>query len=309
MISEEQKNRLTEQLQGKVFFNEPLANHSTIKIGGTADAYVIPENVDEFVKIVTWAKENEIEVFFIGAGSNVLFRDAGFEGIVISSASLNKFGVKNKDESGILVTAEAGVLINDLVNFAISESVSGFEYLAGIPGTVGGALSMNAGTHGGVISDPLVEVLALDRAGKVYQWTKDKLEFAYRKTKFPRSCMVLSSDFYLKNGAREEIEARASELRERRRNRHPLSWPSLGSVFKNPRQGPSAGQLVEEAGLKGVRVGGARIANEHANWIINENNATAKDVEVLVHLVREKVKESSEVVLEPEIIIVGRKNE
>lgn len=307
MINEEIKNKFQEIVSGEVFFNESLVRHSTIKIGGVADVFASPANIEELIELVKFAKENQINTFFLGAGSNVLFRDGGFEGIVISSANLTGFEVKNKDSKGVVVSAEAGVSINDVVNFALEESVSGFEYLAGIPGTIGGALSMNAGTHNGVISDPLVTVKAIDRSGRLYDWPKDKLEFSYRKTKFPRSCMILSAEFMLGSASKNDIEDRANDLRERRKSRHPLAWPSLGSVFKNPRKGPSAGELIEEAGLKGVRVGGARIANEHANWIINENNASAKDVEVLVHLVREKVKESSDVILEPEIVIVGRK--
>jgi UDP-N-acetylmuramate dehydrogenase len=307
MINEELKNGLAELTKGELLFDEPLSNHSTIKAGGPADIYVAPLDNEELIALVKFAKDNQINIFFLGAGSNVLFRDSGFDGLVISSANLTNYNVKSKDAGGIVLEADAGVSVNQLVNFALEEGVAGFEDLAGIPGTIGGAIFMNAGTHDGVVSDPLVKINAIDRSGKLYEWPKEKLELSYRKTKFPKACMVLSAEFILKTASKEEIDSKANELRLRRKERHPLSWPSLGSIFKNPRQGPSAGQLIEEAGLKGVRVGGARVANEHCNWIVNENNATAKDIEVLVHLIREKVKESADVVLDPEIIIVGRR--
>lgn len=307
MLSDELKNKLGNTVGGEVRFDEPLANHSTMKVGGVASAFVVPKSVEELISALRMFKEENIDVFILGAGSNVLFRDGGFDGAVVSTAGLAGFSVRNNDEGSIVVNAGAGVPINDLVLFSIGEGVYGFEYLSGIPGTVGGALTMNAGTHDGTISDPLVAVSAVDRSGRLYQWSKDKIEFSYRKAKYPKSCVIVSAEFLLQRGVRKDIEKRAGNLRERRRARHPLSWPSLGSIFKNPQKGPGAGELIEEAGLKGVRVGGARIAVEHGNWIINEGGASSKDIEVLIHLIREKVKEASDVSLETEIVIIGCK--
>ena len=309
MIAEEQRAKLKEMCSGIVLFDESLKEHSAIKIGGIAAAYVEPQDAEGIIQVLKFAKENHIEVTVIGAGTNLLFRDSGFDGIVMNTSKLNRFELKKDPEGNIELSAQPGVLINELVNMAVRESVSGFEHLAGIPGTVGGALHMNAGTHNGVISDSLVEVNAVDKSSRSYTWPKEKLEFSYRKTKFPKSCVVLNAKFLLKKAPAEEIAKVAEDLRTKRKERHPLSWPSLGSIFKNPRKGPSAGQLIEEAGLKGVRVGGARIANEHANWIINEGNATAKDVEVLIHLIREKVKETGDTSLETEIVIIGKREE
>lgn len=307
MLTEDHKSRLGQMLNGSVLYNEPLSNHSTIKIGGPAAAFISPAGADDFVALLKFAREEEIGTFILGAGSNVLIRDGGLDGIVIATARLNKFNIADQNDSGIRIKAEAGVFINDLVNFATRESAEGFEYLAGIPGTVGGALSMNAGTHDGQISDKLISVNAVDKNGREYEWAKDKIEFSYRKARYPKACVIVSAEFFLPRGDGEEIKKRGDALREKRRERHPLSWPSLGSVFKNPPKGPSAGELIDEAGLKGVRVGGARIAMEHGNWIVNENNATAKDVEVLVQLVREKVKEMAGISLETEIVIIGEK--
>jgi len=294
-------------------FFEPMSAHSMMKTGGKADVFAVPENEEDIIKILTLAKEYRTQVFFLGAGSNVLVRDGGFEGIVVSMAKFKRFYGQETPEGSITgngeaacVYAEAGVPLNELVSWSAENSLAGFEPLAGIPGTVGGALSMNAGTHDSCISDTLVSVSAIDYTGKRHEWQREKIEFGYRKAKYPKAAVIISARFSLRRGLKTEIEKRIADLKTRRRERHPLIWPSLGSIFKNPRKGPSAGRLIEEAGLKGVRVGGARIAFEHGNWIINEGNASSKDVEVLIQLAREKVMEDSGAVLEPEIVIIGK---
>ena len=307
MIKEEFKDRLFREISGDVLASEPLSEHSTIKIGGKADLYITPSNGEELIRLVKNAKEENIPIFITGMGSNVLFRDNGFEGIVINTARLKSMEIKKREGELVYLYTEAGVLINDLVNFSVENAFSGFECLAGIPGTVGGALSINAGTHDGAISDTLVFVNAVDRSGRLYEWPKDKIEFSYRTAKYPKTPVILSAEFALRSGDKEEIAKRINALRERRKERHPLAWPSLGSVFKNPPKGASAGKLIEEAGLMGVRVGKARISEKHANWIINEGGARSKDVEVLIHLIKEKVKDATDIVLESEIIVVGQK--
>lgn len=306
MINQELKDRIYREISGEILFGERLSNHSTMKVGGPAAVFVTPSNKEELIKTIQITTSVDVPFFVTGVGSNVLFRDGGFDGIVISTAKLTGFSVKKREEGALLIEAESGVLINDLVMHSIEEAVSGFEPLSGIPGTVGGALIMNAGTHDGSIADVLSTVTAIDRSGRVHDWQKDKIEFSYRKAKYPKSCIVLSAEFLLKKGERREIEGRVEALRERRRQRHPLKWPSLGSIFKNPPEGGSAGQLIEESGLKGVRVGGARISEQHGNWIVNEGTASAKDVEILIHLVKEKVKEAAGIPLETEIVIVGK---
>lgn len=293
-------------LKDGALFDEALSGHSTIRIGGVADIFAMPANVDELANVLKFAKEEKIEVFIVGAGSNVLFRDGGVQGIVISTMRLNFLSHKGSGGDGIFVDAGAGVLISDLVNLSAEKGVSGFEILTGIPGTIGGAVSMNAGTREGTVSDALIKVVATDRSGGFHEWPKDRIEFSYRYAKFPKSCAIISASFLLKHGSKEEIARKIEKIRVLRRERQPLKWPSLGSIFKNPEKGSSAGELIDDAGLKGVRVGGARISNEHGNWIINEGNATSKDVEVMIHMVREKVKESAGIMLEPEIVIVGR---
>lgn len=307
MISEELKSKLESEMGERVLFNEPMSAHTTIKAGGPADAFVTVSNEGELTDVLKFAKEAGLEVLILGAGSNLLMRDGGFDGIVVSMAGFKRFDVKGEMEHGIVLEAGGGVPVGDLVAFSVCEGLAGFEALAGIPGTVGGALHMNAGTHDGSISDPLVHVVAMDKAGRSYTWPREKIEFSYRSAKFPKSCAIIAAEFLLKKGSKEEIEKKVTALKERRKERHPLKWPSMGSIFKNPAKGPSAGELIEDAGLKGVRVGGARVALEHGNWIINENSAKANDIEILIHLIREKVKELMEVSLETEVIIVGRK--
>lgn len=306
MLNDIVKEKIS-SISSQVKFGELLSEHSTIKIGGRCSAYVRPANVDEAVKLLQLLKEHEVEICFMGAGSNILFRDGGFDGVVIDVQSLKNCDAVIEENGALRVKAGAGVYINDLVNLTIDKEVTGFECLTGIPGTVGGALSMNAGTHDGTISDTLVSVRAIDKSGKEFVWSKEKIEFGHRKAKYPRTALLLEGEFLLQKGVKKEIEKKVSELRERRKQRHPISFPSLGSIFKNPGKGVSAGQLIEEARLKGVRVGGARISSEHANWIVNENNATSKDVEVLIQMIREKVKESADVVLETEIVVIGKK--
>jgi len=307
MLNNETKEQMQELLTGEVLFAEPLSGHSTIKVGGEAETFASPANIDELVSLLKFSKENKIPTFILGVGSNVLFRDGGFNGLVISTTKLTNFSLVEKNEDSVKINAESGVTIRDLVNFSLEEGVLGLDVLAGIPGTIGGAIAMNAGTKNGVVSDALVEVEAVDKGGRFYTWPKDKIEFKYRSTKFPRSCALTLAQFSLKKTAKEEVEGKVRGLRDARLETQPLKWPTLGSIFKNPDKGPAAGVLIDEAGLKGVRVGGARISNEHANWIINENNASSKDIEVLIHLVREKVKEKSDVTLETEIVVVGEK--
>lgn len=307
MVSESLKNKLLKSVKGEVRFNEPLSDHSTIKIGGKADIFILPENADDLTAALRVIKEEDESMVTIGAGSNVLFRDGGVGGVMINMSKLSSFSVKEESEDGVLFEAEAGVLVNELTNFSVNEGFHGFEGLTGIPGTVGGAVCMNAGSSHGSISDVLLNVTAIDRSGKLCEWPKEKIEFSYRNAKFPRACVVIKAGFKLKRGSKEDITSMVNELRANRKEKQPLKWPSLGSIFKNPEKGPAAGVLIEEAGLKGVRVGGARISDIHGNWIINEGGATSKDIEVLIHLVKEKVKEASGVSLEPEIVIVGRK--
>lgn len=290
---------LAAAVKGRISFNEPMCEHTTIRIGGVADAWFEPADLDELLSVVAFLDKNEMPKMIFGNGSNTLVRDKGIRGFVISLA---KFDLLEQRDN--LVRAGAGLLLQRLLGFCVEQSLSGLECIAGIPGTVGGAVVMNAGTKDGTIG-PSVESLKLLNKGKIVTIAKGDLGFSYRKLKLPKNAIIVEVILSLKPDVKGNIETRIGKIKKHRGDVQPLIWPSLGSVFKNPDGGPKAWQLIDDCGLRGVRVGGARVSNEHANWIVNEGNATAKDVEVLIKIIRERVKEKSEILLEPEIMIIG----
>ncbi|MBI2974416.1 MAG: UDP-N-acetylmuramate dehydrogenase [Deltaproteobacteria bacterium] len=299
-LSLDLKNELQSIAKGRISFDEPMRDHTTIKIGGPADIWFEPLDLEDLKIVTACADRNDIPKHIFGNGSNTLVRDKGIRGMAIT---LSKFDWINKNEENI-VCVGAGVHLQRLLGWSVENSLSGLEELAGIPGTVGGAVIMNAGTKDGSIGD-VVKNLKWASKGRVYSAEKGDLEFSYRKLKLPRGAIVFEISLGLKPSGKQEIESKIEKIRHRRKEIQPLLWPSLGSVFKNPASGSKAWGLIDDCNLRGVRVGGARISNEHANWIVNEGNATAKDVEVLIKMVKERVKEKSDVILEPEIVIIG----
>jgi UDP-N-acetylmuramate dehydrogenase len=241
-----------------------------------------------------------------GNGSNTLVRDKGIRGMVISLAKFDRIEAmpKNEERRTTNVIAGAGVSLQKLVGWSIENALSGLEPLTGIPGTVGGAIVMNAGTKDGSIGG-VVEGLKVFSKGRMTRLAKTGLEFSYRKLKLPRNAVIVEAELALKEGVSAAIEEKVEAIRHKRREGQPLIWPSLGSVFKNPPHARRAWQLIDECDLRNVRVGGARISAEHANWIVNENNASAKDVEVLINMIKEQVKERFNINLETEIAIAG----
>jgi UDP-N-acetylmuramate dehydrogenase len=300
------EQRLQQELinivKGRVLIDEPMKDHTTIKIGGPADAFVEPVDMDDLQNVFMWADKNNVPKMILGNGSNTLVRDSGIRGIVISLAKFDY--IKQNQENRLEVTVGAGFGLPRLVLWSAENSLAGLEGLAGIPGTVGGGIIMNAGTKDHLISDHLVNIKWINR-GRIVTVKRENLEFHYRKLKIQKGVVVIEATFLLKEGNKLDLENKIEKIRHKRKEVQPLIWPSLGSVFKNPEGGRKAWELIDECNLRGVRVGGARISNEHANWIINEGGARAKDVEVLIKMVREQVKESLNILLEPEIIIVG----
>lgn len=325
MLNDAQKSVLLEIVRDAVRFDEPLTNYSTMSIGGPADALVVPRNCEMLKSVVQWAVENEVPYMFLGGGSDTLIRDDGVRGIVIRlKEGFNRLEVSHESGGDVFVIAEAGVTTGTLVSFAKENGFKGVEGLSGIPGTVGGNVMTNAGTSLGWISEVIEEATVVDRQIKELTIKRKALEFSYRRLKMPRSTAVVRALLKLKRDDPAAIEQRMKELLEKRKATQPHSRPTLGCIFKNPgdqsRVTParqsisggshasrvvSAGRLIDEAGLKGVRVGGARVSEIHANFIINEGGATAKDVEILIGLIRENIKEKFGILLEPEIRIVG----
>lgn len=289
------------KLCGETLFDEPMSRYTTLRVGGAADALVYPRQVEELLKLLLWTKSRKIPHFVLGAGSNLLVRDKGIRGIVVS-LSRGFSAIRKEDEKTVYV--ETGVGLPRLVDWTAQEGLSGIEALAGIPGNVGGALFMNAGTRKGEIGTVVQEVTFVEKDGKLVTWPKEKIRFEYRKSHFPQGAVLLSARLSLNRASPESIREKIQADREKRIETQPLNVPNIGSVFKNPSKG-HAGFYIEESGLKNVRVGGARVSSKHANFIVNEGQASARDVLALVGLIRDKVKERHGVLLEPEIRIVG----
>lgn len=282
------------------FENYPLAKHSTFKIGGPAEFCAFPKTAGELCALIAAAKANGVRARVFGGASNLLLSSDGVEGLVILTTEMKGIALE-----GERLRVFAGTRLSELCNFAAKNSLSGAEFLFGIPGTVGGAVYMNAGAHGGEVSHILVESICYDEEkDEIITLSAAEHEFAYRKSVFEnRSLIVLSSLFELKKGAREEIEAKMKELTEKRRASQPLTLPSAGSVFKRPAVGFS-GKYIEDAGLKGFTIGGAQVSEKHAGFIVNIGGATSHDVLALIEKIKEEVFRIFGIMLETEIIYV-----
>ncbi len=278
----------------------PTAKHSTFKIGGEAELAAFPGSTAELCAIVSLAEECGVRARVFGCASNVLFSSAGVSGLVIFTERMKELSCE-----GEYIRAACGVKLSALCNLARENELSGAEFAFGIPGTVGGAVYMNAGAHGGEISGILVESTCLNvHTGEVCTLSLAEHEFSYRKSVFEQGeLLVLSSLFKLNRGAGAEIEAKMKEYTEKRRASQPLTLPSAGSVFKRPAVGFS-GKYIEDAGLKGFTIGGAQVSEKHAGFIVNIGGATSGDVLSLIEKVKATVKEKFDVTLETEIIYV-----
>ncbi len=311
-VSDDLRDRLATQFRGEVLYGEPMNAHTSMRVGGPADIFLKPVDLEDLKTIIRLAEEEQIPVTHLGSGSNTLVKDGGIRGmVVVPPATLSQCRLVDQGDDWGDLEVESAVKITRAVHSAREHSLSGLEPLVGIPGTIGGALFMNAGAHGVEMKDLVRSLTVLEKGGEVISLGREKLEFEYRKLKIPRTSFILSGIFRLKKGNREEISARMERYQKWRIEKQPLHFPNVGSVFKNPlpaKKGekiPSAGQLIDEAGLKNVRIGGARISEKHANFIINENKAIARDVLVLINLARDKVKEMTGILLEPEVRIIG----
>ncbi len=281
--------------------NECFSQHTTFQIGGPADLMLWPETVDELADILRLCHEHQLPVFILGNGSNLLVSDLGMSGVVVHMGLLNAI-----ERKGNHLICGAGVELKDLAAFAQREGLAGLEFASGIPGSVGGAIYMNAGAYDGEIKDVAVQVLLLDYCGKSHVLSAEAMAFSYRHSRLKDEPYVcVGAEFALQTDAPENIAHRMAELTERRASRQPLEWPSAGSTFKRP-AGYYAGPLIIEAGMQGARVGGAEISTKHAGFIINRGGATARDVIMLIEKVQKAVYEKSGVRLEPEVRMVGR---
>ncbi len=293
------------QLKGEVRFNEPMKHHTSIRIGGPADLLIVPQDLAELQLCLRLAAQYQVSYCLIGWGSNVLVRDAGIRGMVIKlQKALNQFCEMERTEEYVLVEAGAGYPLAKFVDYAQKQKLQGLEYLYGIPASMGGALRMNAGTKKGEIATITKQVKILLPNGEVETLQGTQLKFSYRHLKIPQGAVIIGGVFKLIPDTNNAAQAHLEEYRQYRHATQPLDFPNCGSVFKNP-EGNHAARLIEEAGLKDVRVGGARISNKHANFIINEGTAQAVDVIALITLMKDKVREIFDVKLELEVKIIG----
>ena len=287
--------------EDRVFTDEPMKQHTTFKIGGPADYFLVPESGEEAGEIIKICKQTDIPYFILGNGSNLLVGDGGYRGVVIQIYR-NMSAVTTE---GTIITAQAGALLSSGAAVAKNASLTGFEFAGGIPGTVGGAAVMNAGAYGGEMKDVLVEVTVMDAAGNIFTIPAEKLELGYRTSIIKKAgYIVLEAKIRLEEGNQEAIRERMKELTIQRTTKQPLEFPSAGSTFKRP-EGYFAGKLVMDSGLRGYQVGGARVSEKHCGFVINAGGATAKDVRTLMENVRDIVYKKYGVTLEPEVKFLG----
>ena len=287
--------------EDRVFTDEPMKQHTTFKIGGPADYFLVPESGEEAGEIIKICKQTDIPYFILGNGSNLLVGDGGYRGAVIQIYR-NMSAVTTE---GTIITAQAGALLSSVAAVAKNASLTGFEFAGGIPGTVGGAAVMNAGAYGGEMKDVLVEVTVMDADGNIFTIPAEKLELGYRTSIIKKAgYIVLEAKIRLEEGNQEAIRERMKELTIQRTTKQPLEFPSAGSTFKRP-EGYFAGKLVMDSGLRGYQVGGARVSEKHCGFVINAGGATAKDVRTLMENVRDIVYKKYGVTLEPEVKFLG----
>jgi len=283
-----------------VMVNQPLKNYTYTRFGGQADFLVTPETYEEVQEIVKLANESKIAFTLLGNGSNLIIKDGGIRGIVMNLSKLNKIDTNEKT-----IIAQSGARIIDVSRQALTEKLTGLEFACGIPGSVGGALFMNAGAYGGEIKDVLVSTKVVDRLGNLLELSADDLDLSYRTSNIPdHGYIVLEATFILKTGDPNEIKAVMDDLTFKRESKQPLEYPSCGSVFKRP-PGYFAGKLIQDSGLQGKQIGGAQVSEKHAGFIVNKDNCTAQEYIDLIRFVQKTVQEKYDVTLEREVRIIG----
>jgi UDP-N-acetylmuramate dehydrogenase len=297
------KEEVQNDLNGlNILFDEPLQNFTFTKVGGPADALIFPKNVSEVEKVISYAKEKNIPWLVLGNASNLIVRDGGIRGFVLMLTDMVNMGV-----SAQKISADAGAKLIDVSYFALDNELSGLEFACGIPGSIGGAVYMNAGAYDGEIKDVFASCTVLKEDGTVETWTHDEMNFDYRHSRAQEEkVIILSATFNLHEGDAVIMKTRMDELTALRTLKQPLEYPSCGSVFKRPK-GHYTGQLIQEAGLQGLKWGGAQISEKHAGFIVNIDHATATDYEELIAHIIKTVKEKFDVTLETEVRIIGEK--
>ena len=279
-----------------VKLNESLKDHTTYKVGGTCKYFITPKDKEELIDLVKYLRKNNIKYMILGNGSNTIFSSKEYDGVIINLTNLDSMKI-----DGNRIEVEAGYQLIKLSMDALNNELSGLEFAAGIPGNIGGAVFMNAGAYKSDMSNLIKTVTFLDENLELQTLSNDELEFSYRKSIFQkRNCIILSTVLELTPGNKDDIKALMDKRKERRIESQPLDYPSAGSVFRNPSEEVFAGKLIEDLGLKGYTIGGAKISEKHANFIINIGDATGEDIKALIDLVKAKVKEKYDIDLHVE---------
>lgn len=285
--------------------NEPMKNHTSIKIGGPADLFAIPETQNEFVNLIKIAYKENIPLTIIGDGTNLLIKDKGIRGLVISTSRFKQeIKTTRIDSETSIITTASGTKLSALCNYAIKNNLQGIEFAAGIPGTIGGAIAMNAGAPERSISEIIDSIKIIVSKGKIKKFNKTDLNFSYRKLNNING-IIIESSFLLKSGDKEQIETTFNKNLNNKKTNQPFSLKSAGCIFKNPRKAEPAGKLIDMAGLKNAKIGDAIVSEKHANFILNLGNATCEDVLKLKALIEKKILNLYSVSLETEIVIKG----
>lgn len=299
---------------GDVRFDEPMSNHTSLRVGGPAEAFVIPKNVQDLEALILWLWEKQLPYLIIGDGTNLLVKDGGIDGVVIILTNCSKTIVQaDMENNGVIITAMAGVRLQTLCSYAVDHGLEGMNFAVGIPGTVGGGIMMNAGTSYGSMESVVESIKILQPTGQTQRIKREKLNFSYRKLSwnegrtdiFKGQSVVLDGCFRFRPSDPKKLKKEARAILKTRREKHPIGIPSAGCFYKNPESGKTAGELIELAGLKGKSIGGAEISQKHANFIINRHKASASDFLALMELVEKTVSKMFNVDLKREVKIVG----
>lgn len=297
-----EKSKLNKE---NLYYDEPMAKHTSFKIGGPADLFIKVDNIEELKETLDLSKQNQIPLTIIGNGSNLLVTDKGIRGITVK-LNLKDIEIKNENNKQI-IKVEAGVPVGLLAQKLLKEEITGFEELSGIPGTIGGAVIMNAGAHGKELKDILKKVTAMDYNGNIHEFTNEECLFSYRNSRFQKEkYIILQATLELEKGNSTEIKEKMDEYMQFRKEKQPIEYPNAGSTFKRGEDFVTA-KLIDEAGLKGYKVGGAQVSEKHAGFIVNVDNATAKDVIELTDYIKEKIEEKFGKKINLEIQIIGEK--
>jgi len=295
------QEKLESIVSGKVFFSEPMDRHTSIGVGGMADVLIFPSSIKELGQLLSYLKECDVPFIPVGNCTNLIVRDGGYRGVLVS---LKKLMTIDYQPSSISIHAEAGVPLSEIVNLSIKESLAGIEFCAGIPGSVGGGVKMNAGAWGSELKHVVKTVSLMNGGGEIKTAGRNELEFEYRNLNLPERTVILGAKFLLTKGVKEEIQERVSKIISMRKKKHPLELRSAGSIFKNPPNIP-AGKIIDDLGLKGKKAGGAKISEIHGNFIVNSGGAKARDVISLIDMTKKRVWEERGIHLETEVKVIG----